>query len=87
MEYQLIARAQPVPADYPAMMASLLASQNASPAAAAQVHHDVTRRIANSSEEALATLMQAKPGWRAAAGVLQGSFHPRIAEFVGNNGL
>ena len=87
MEYKLITHAEPVPVEFPAMMASVLATQSASAAAAAQVHHDVARRIADSSEQALTTLMQAKPGWRAAAGVLRGSFNPRVAEIAGDNRL
>jgi hypothetical protein len=31
--------------------------------------------------------MQARPGWRAAAGVLEGSFHPGIAGMINANSL
>lgn len=79
--------AQPAPIDFRAMMAGLLTAQAASATVAAQIHHDVARRIAHSREEALATLMQADPGWRAAAGVLEGSFHPGVATLVGDKSL
>ncbi len=69
------------------MMASLLTAQAGSATSTAQIHHDVARRIAHSREEAMAMLMRANPGWRAAAGVLEGSFHPGVARLVGDNSL
>lgn len=80
-------RAGAVLPDYATMVASLLASQSVSAAAIAQVHHNVARSIENAPEQALATLMQARPGWRAAAGVLGGSFHRGIARMVNANSL
>lgn len=71
------------PIEFPAVVAALLAAQAASATAAAQIHHDVARHVAHSSEQALTILMQARPGWRAAAGALQGSFHPHVATLVG----
>ena len=79
--------ARPAPVEFPVMIANLLATQCQSPAAAAQIHHDVTCRIAHSREEALTTLIQAQPGWRAAAGVLEGSFHAGVAKLVRDNCL
>lgn len=88
IEHQsLIGRAEPVAADFPVMVATVLASQASSPTASAQLHHDVARRVADSREEAMATLMQVRPGWRAAAGALGGSFHPGVAARIGANGL
>ncbi len=88
IEHSLILKgAQPTPVEFPAMMAGLLTAQAGSATVAAQIHHDVARRIAHSREEAMATLMQANPGWRAAAGVLEGSFHPGVARLVGDNSL
>lgn len=69
------------------MVATMLASQTVSLTASAQVHHDVARRVAHSHGEAMTTLMQVRPGWRAAAGALGGSFHPGIAEQLGAKGL
>jgi hypothetical protein len=83
----LMQAATPVPVDFPAMVASTLASQIGSPAAIAQIHHDVACSVADSREDAMATLMQVQPGWRAAAGVLGGSFHPRVAAQLGAKGL
>ena len=86
MEHQPIPKATELSLiEFPAMMASLLAAQAGSPAAAAQIDHDVARHVGDCREEALATLMQARPGWRAAVGVLEGSFHPRVARLVGAN--
>lgn len=79
--------AQPAPVEFAAMIADLLATQAGSPAAAAQIHHDVMCRIAHSHEEALTTLIQAQPGWRAAAAVLEGSFHSGVAKLVRDNCL
>jgi hypothetical protein len=83
----MAAKKQPAPLDFSTMVAGVLASQSRSTAATAQIHHDVARSIADSPEQALATLMQARPGWRAAAGVLGGSFHPGVAARVNANGL
>lgn len=68
------------------MVAQLFAIQSGSATAAAQIHHEVARRIADSPEQALAMLMQARPGWRAAAGALRGSFHPGVAALINANG-
>lgn len=73
------------PVDCRALIASLCVSQSASFTAAAQVHHDVARSIEDSQQNAIATLMQARPGWRAAAGVLGGSFHPGVAARIHAN--
>lgn len=73
--------------DHRAMIMAMIAAQGASPAAAAQIHHDVARNIADCQKDAMATLMQARPGWLAAAGVLEGSFHPGIAEMINANSL
>lgn len=86
MEQQFfLPAATPTPIEFPAMVAGMLAAQAGSPTAAAQIHYDVARHVADSSEEAMATLMQARPGWRAAAGALHGSFHARVATLVGAN--
>lgn len=88
IEHKLILKgAQPAPVEFPTMMAGLLTAQAGSATVAAQIHHDVARGIAHSREEAMATLMQANPGWRAAAGVLKGSFHPGVARLLGDNSL
>lgn len=88
IEHQsLLGQAQPVAADFPAMVATMLVSQAGTPTASAQIHHDVARRVAHSREEAIATLMQVRPGWRAAAGALGGSFHPGIAAQLDAKGL
>ncbi len=83
----LATRVQAAPIDFSIMVAGLLAGQTISSSATAQIHHDVARSIANAPEQAIATLMQARPGWRAAAGVLGGSFHPGVAALVNANGL
>lgn len=88
IEHGLMLRgAKPAPVEFSAMMAGLLTAQRGSATVAAQIHHDVARHIAHSREEALAMLMQANPGWRAAASVLEGSFHPGVARLVGDNSL
>jgi len=87
LEHQLILKpARHAPVEFPVMIAQLFAVQSASATAAAQIHHEVARRIANSRDQALATLMQARPGWRAAAGALRGSFHPGVAALISANG-
>lgn len=73
------------PVDYRAVIASLFVNQGASLTAAAQVHHDVAKSIEDCQQDAIATLMQARPGWRAAAGVLGGSFHPGVAALINAN--
>jgi len=73
--------------DYPGLMAGILASQALSCSATAQIHHDVGRSVADAPQQAIATLIQARPGWRAAAGALGGSFHPGVAALVSANGL
>lgn len=88
IEHQsLIGQVEPASADFPAIVATVLASQTGSPTASAQVHHDVARRVAHSREEAMATLMQVRPGWRAASGALGGSFHPGVAVRLCAKGL
>lgn len=71
--------------DFPVLVASLVATQSASATAAAHTHHHVGRAIRGCQEQAIVTLLQAKPGWRAAATALHGSFHPAIAGLVGAN--
>ena len=71
--------------DYRAMVAGLVAVQSASAAAQAQMHHNVTRSIDSCQEQAIVTLLQARPGWRAAASILQGSFHPGIVPLIVDN--
>ena len=83
----LMQAAAPVPVGFPELAAGALASQTGSAAAIAQIHHDVACSVAHSREEAMATLMQVQPGWRAAEGVLGGSFHPRVAAWLGAKGL
>lgn len=83
----LTERAEPVPIDFSAMVATMLAGQKGSPAASAQIHHDVACRVAHSREEAMTTLMHVRPGWPAAAAALGGSFHPGIAARLGAKGL
>jgi SH3-like domain-containing protein len=73
--------------DYPAMIAAMLAAQSKSRIAASQIDHDVTRDIENCPEQAITMLMQAHPGWRVAAGVLCGSFHPGVAALINANSL
>jgi len=88
LDHQSMMRgAKPAPTDFPALVANLFASQSASPAAIAQVHHDVTLRVAHSREDAMTTLMQVRLGWRAAAEALGGSFHPGVANKLGAKGL
>jgi hypothetical protein len=76
-----------VPVDHRSLMSAMIATQGASQAAAAQIHYNVARNIAHSHEDAIVTLMQARLGWRAAAGVLEGSFHPGVAGLIHANGL
>lgn len=68
--------------EFPLLMATLMATQSASPSAAAHTHHMVSRAIGGCPEQAIATLLQARPGWRAAAEALGGSFHPGIAPLI-----
>ena len=79
--------AAPLPMDHRAMIAALLALQGTGAVAAAQIDHDVARSIAHSLQDAIAALMQARPGWKAAAGVLGGSFHRGVATLVAANGM
>jgi len=79
--------AAPLPIDYPAMVATLLALQCTGAVASAQIDHDVARSIAHSRQDAIVALMQAQPGWKAATGVLGGSFHRGVAALIGANGM
>lgn len=73
--------------DHRALVTAIVSAQAASPTAVAQVHHDVVRNIADRHKDALATLMRARRGWQAAAGMLEGSFHPGVAGLINANRL
>ena len=74
-----------VPVEFPLLVATLVAAQSASPTAAAHTHHQVGRTIGGCPEQAIVTLLQARPGWRAAAAALGGSFHPGVAPMIADN--
>jgi hypothetical protein len=81
------AGAIPAPMDHATLVTSLLAAQSASATAIANTHYQVSRSIDSDTEQAIVTLLQGNLGWRAAAAVLNGSFHPGIAPLIVANTL
>lgn len=79
------AGARAAPLDCGSLLAALRTSQAASFTAIAQTHHEVGRLIDSCPEQAIVTILQGRPGWRAAIATVRGSFHPGVAGLIVTN--
>lgn len=69
----------PPPLEYTHLVAALAAAQASSRTAAVETWLVAGRAAPATPLAALVDLLTAAPGWRRAAAVLEGSFHPAIA--------